>query len=329
MTTFPLPELSGTYANRVLYNTALLVPGQVWNQIDDGLSGNQTFPKGYYYWSSPLLGWIFDASAIGGGADYDGRGRDTGAGGYVRVNNQDSQSTAIVANPTSSAAYFGLWERLVGGVGATVGMFIAQVIYRTTIRTALGQVLGLWSTNMTTGTNIRMLDLRYSNRHEASLRYGAGGVDANFGQIPCHALVSLTEAGNVGASETIVKTIPIDAGAFSAPGQALDIFAWGICAPNANAKRARIAFGPSTIIGTTSSVTANGNRWRIHAKVYRTGPSAQKFFGDSTFLGAGTMQGSDGTATENENATINITLGLTGAQTDDIFLKGFEIMVYN
>lgn len=326
--TLPLPQLSGTYSQRIAYPINQLVPGQVWAQTDSGQDGSKSFPAGTYFWPSPVTGWLYDPDSAGGGVDYDSRGRDTGAGGTVRVNNLNNQSTLIMANPTGSNAYVGLWERLVGGAGAVIGLFVNSTVYRTTIRTKLGQVLGLWSTDMTTGQNTRMLDLTYTNRHSASLRFGAGGLDSNFGQIPVHTSVDLSEVPNTGASETIVKTKTIPAFAFAGDGQGVEIFCWGVCAANTNAKRVRMAFGPSTIVGNTTSVVANGNRWEMKVIVYRTGPGAQKFFGRGEFIGI-LPNGTDGTTAEVDTADINVTVGLTGAQTGDITIKGFQAMFFN
>lgn len=328
-TQLPPPLLEGTYTQRVAYSTSLIIPGQVWRQTDTATDAGTTYLLGYYYWTGTA--WAYDTTQAMGGQDIDGRGQNTGAGGASRINNSDNNTTWITANPTSAPGYTGLWYRLASSIGFVIGMFVSNTDFTTSIRTALGSVLGLWSTNTFTGASLRMLDLGYNvgsnGRHTASLRFGAGGIDTNYGQIPCHYGVTLAEVANSGSSETDAETIPLPANALAGGNQAIDIFVWGVCAANANAKRARLAFG-STIIADTTSIVANGKRWKIHAKIYRTGSNAQKYFSESGF-GSSAPEITDGTATETETGAINLVVKLTGAASNDIYVKGFETMPYN
>lgn len=324
-TVLPPPLLSGTYTQRVAYSTALIIPGQVWYQTDTGTNAGTTYAVGYYYWAGAT--WVYDTTQAQGGADFDGRGQNTGAGGTVRVNNGDNNTTAIVANPSSAPAFFGLWYRLINSIGFVIGMFVSNTDFTTSVRSALGSVIGLWYTNTLTGATLRGLDLSYaSGRHNAALRIGAGGIDTNYGQPLVHHTVNLTEAANSGSSETDAETIALPGYLLAGAGQVAHIFVWGVCTANGSNKRARLAFG-STVVADTTSIAANGKRWFIHCRVYRTGSNTQKYF--SHWLHNAAVDATDGTAVETESGTINLVVKLTGASSNDIYVKGVEVLVGN
>lgn len=326
MTVLPPAQLPpGTYSQRVALDTSALIPGTVIYQID---TNDATTPPGYYYWTGSS--WVYDPTQASGGADYDGRGTNTGTGGSVRVNNGDNNTTLIASNPTGVSAFIGLWNRLVG-TGYVIGLFISQA-FESSLRTLDNQVLGLWSTNPTNGASTRMLDLKRntsnSNKIEAGLRYG----NANqYGQIPVTPsdAVNLTDGAVVAPSSSVTQwTIPAN-GLINGTG--IEFFMGGPTAANANGKRAQLAVAGVTVADTTS-IAANNKPWMIRGKIYWVSATTFKYLFEA-FFGGNVPQTSEGTGTIGGaldwTSTQTVALTLTGTSNGDITVKEFDAMVFN
>jgi len=329
MTTFPLPLLSGAYAQRIAYDTAILVPGQVWYQTDTIDTGGGVLAlAGPYYWVDSTTGWVFDNALIGGGTDIDGRGQNLGMGGSVRVNNGDNDSTMIMSNPTNYKSFVGLWRRVANAASYVIGLYV-DTTFQAFVNTLDGQVLGLWSYDPVTGGHTRLLDVLRNtangNKISAQLRYGSD--DDNYGQIPVDAHVDVPDSGNTGASETDVKTWSLAPNSLVSSYQGIEFSGYGTYAANANNKRFRIVFGAATLIDT-GSLAANATPFTFRVAVYRTGAASQYWSAEFHRNGVSPII-QQGTASESLAAAISVVYKLTGTASNEIVLKAVRHQVFN
>jgi hypothetical protein len=320
MISFPLQILSGTYADRIAYSTATLVPGQVWYQTND----SDGTAIGYYYWNGGS--WIFDATQASGGIDIDGRGQNLGMGGSVRVNNSANGSTLILSNPDNYDAFLGLWSRTVGGPSIVYGVYISQD-GQIAFKNKHGQTMGLWSFNPNTGASERLLDLSYDLNGDGRMRqllyYGAG---VGAAQISGISKIDIASYGNVSTPETDAFTYVLPANSLITQNQGAKIFAAGTTAANANSKRARIVFGGTTIADTTS-IAANGVHWEIEARIIMNTPTSQIIVGRANF-GTNSARFTNTSAAENLTTPIDIITKLTGGATNDTIQDYYEVEVF-
>lgn len=331
MTVILPPEiLRGTYAERIAYNTTLLIPGQVWDQTDTVQDGSTIYKAGYYYWIGGSQ-WQYDETQGAGGIDLDGRGQNLGMGGAFRVNNGDTEneSTWITANPTDYRGFTGLWERSVNGPGYVIGLYVEQA-FDTFINVLKGRTLGLWSFNSATGSHNRIADFTHNLNSDGRMRQTFHyGDDAGSGEvrIVMGNGVNTGSFGNVSTSETDVFTFTVPANSLVTDGHGLKFFVAGTTAANANSKRARLMWG-ATAIADTTSIAANGVHWEIEARVIRTGAATQLVVGRACF-GTNAFRFTNTTAAEDLTSAVTVTTKLTGGATDDTIQTYFEPEIFN
>jgi hypothetical protein len=157
--------LSGTYAQRIAYNTATLAAGSYWNQTDAGSDGaGNSYPAGYYQWTGFV--WSLDNSTFGANM------------GPISVKGQFNDSTGatrpavfadMIANPNGNDS------------GYSVGVFgKGETAYGNTFNQAtLAGVIG-YANHFGTGTVTSLQGVAAAAQHQnaGTVTTGAGGIFA-------------------------------------------------------------------------------------------------------------------------------------------------------
>lgn len=325
MAYLPLPPIQVTYTERIAYPTASLIIGQYFYQTDtDTVSGSE---KGYYVWTG--LAYIYAMTLQGGPTIIDGRGPNPLASAGLLIYNTDKDANGkplIVTNDSNNDALLGLLFPIF------LGMSIDQQTGEVSVGTLDGQVLGLWSRSAA-GVLTRLLDLKRDTGNANKIEHGLYfGDAAGYGQIqitPSDA-VSMTETPNSGASENDVTRWTIPAKTLVVNNQAIEFFSAGVTAANANNKQARIKIGGVVTI-STGSVAANNLAWSLKLKIWRTAATTFKYVGEGSFSGNSVqrLEGSGTLVSGNWTAAQTFVVGITGAATNDIYVKESEAYVYN
>lgn len=142
---------------------------------------------------------------------------------------------------------------------------------------------------------------------------GTSAVDARVGGT---LSTNTTPVGNVGAGEDDLMTYSVTGNTLNTNGQAIQLFAAGTIANNANAKRIRVKFGATTIFDTGALPTSAAIDWFIQGQIIRTGAATQKCIVSISTNNATIPSSSDYT-TAAETLSGAITLKLTGEAVSD------------
>ena len=323
MPTILLPVIEVTYSQRIAYDTSALLIGQYFLQTDS-MGG---YAAGYYCWAGNT--YIYCDMQANGPTVIDGRGPNPLASAGFLIFNTDKAALGnplIVTNDSQNDALLGVLTP------TFVGLSVDVVTGEATITTLDGQVLGLWSRS-TAGVLTRLLDLKRDTGNGNKVTTGLHfGDNAGYGQIPITPsdAVSMAETPNSGASENDLTRWTIPANTLVVNNQAIEFFAAGVTAVNANAKQARIKIGGVTTISTTS-VAANNLAWSLKLKIWRTSATQFKYVGEGSFSGNSVqrLEGSGTLASGDWTGAQTFVVGLTGAATNDIYCKESEALVYN
>lgn len=178
------------------------------------------------------------------------------------------------------------------------------------------------------------VQLRSANSHTLRVTATAAFVDQK-ATIGGTLTVSTTATGNVGAGEDNLISYSVPAATASVDGQYLEFDVWGTCAANTNPKQIKVVFGATTLLDTTA-IVLNGNDWRGHGKIVRTGAATQtatcEFTVGGTLLSAVNSTISD-TTSPAETLSGAITFKCTGTSTvapadNDIVQNGLVLKWY-
>lgn len=137
--------------------------------------------------------------------------------------------------------------------------------------------------------------------------------------------VDTAEVGNVGVGEDDLITYTLPANTLSAAGIGIRITAWGTGANNAATKTLKTYFG-STVVATDSLTASQVDNWKVVATVWSTGTDTQDY--ESEFLQSGTVSQiilEEGTAAEDDGATITIKCTGEATSDNDIVQKGLTV----
>lgn len=134
--------------------------------------------------------------------------------------------------------------------------------------------------------------------------------------------------GNVGAGEDDLITYTLPAGVLAADGETVRIKAWGTTVNNANTKTLKLYFGSAVILTNALTISAAG-KWVLEAVVVRTGTDIQDYMAELRETGTGNSDIENGTATQDDGASIIIKCTGTATSNDDIKQEGMIVELIN
>lgn len=141
------------------------------------------------------------------------------------------------------------------------------------------------------------------------------------------AQVTATGTTTTGGESTMA-TYTLPASTLANPGDAVRVLCWGGTASNGNAKTARLYFGTSSIIWSTSGTgysSPNNKPWYLELIVMRNGAATQQVMGRGTVDASPmTLYAQAGSDTLTSAVTIKCT-GLTPTAVQDMTAQGFLV----
>ena len=152
-----------------------------------------------------------------------------------------------------------------------------------------------------------------------SATYGAAG--------NIYKLTALVNSVGTNTTQTLA-TYTVPANTFNAPGQELQVTAWGVVANNAAPKTIALAIGAAVI--TTGTVSGNAFSWELTGNYLCTSATAENYWLSGFGSGTSPLTNKAGTDSVTISGTFNIavTCADASAASSDVTLLGFSVDFY-
>jgi hypothetical protein len=162
----------------------------------------------------------------------------------------------------------------------------------------------------------------------AALLSAAGGAASTFlasGNI--FRNTATITSGNTNTTQTL-SSYTVPANTFTAPGQEMQVTAWGTVAANAAPKTIALNIGAASI--TTGTVTGNAFAWELGGNYLVTSATAENYW--LSGFGSGTSPLANKAGTDSVAITgtfaISVTCADASAASSDVSLLGFTVEFY-